>query len=706
MKQAVIKQGIVVSKSVPAPLVGRNDVVIKVEYSCISSGTESTSVSASGKSLIQRVLDKPEHIQRVLSMVKNEGLASTINTVKNKATKEVATGYSVAGEVIKVGADVSTLKVGDKVAAAGAGLANHAEYVNVPINLVIKLPDNVTTQQASTVTLGGIAMQGVRRADAKLGEFVLVVGAGILGLLTVQFLKASGTKVAVTDIDSSRLELAKKLGADIAINPMIDDCISMVTQWSKGHGADKTIFTAATSSNTPLSEAFQMTRKKGTLVMVGVSGNEVNREDIYAKELDFKISTSYGPGRYDSSYEDKGIDYPYAYVRWTENRNMESYLELIASGNVSVDELISDVYSINEVTSAFDSLKSPSDKPLMVLLEYSADEAEYLESTIVQTKSYSVSTSVQIKIGLIGTGGFVKNMHLPNLLKLETTFKIQAVMNRTGLTAENIANQYHAKYSTTDADRVINDPNIDLVFIGTRHGNHAELIIKALKADKHIFVEKPLCINSEELNEIEAYYSNMPIKPMLMVGFNRRFSKIIEKMTEKTNQRINPLYLRYRMSAGYLPAEHWAHEDGGRIIGECCHIIDLASAITKANPISINTETITPTNEYFSGDDNKIITIKYDDGSVAAIEYITVPSKSLSKEYMEVHFDGKSIIMDDYKTLKFYGCGSKDYATELSNKGHFEELEALAKSIRTNEPAIEFESIVNTTRLSFLAAEN
>lgn len=705
MIQAIVKKGIVLAKEVPSPQVGENDVLIKVEFSCISAGTESTTVGASGKSLARRVLDKPEHVQRIISMVKNDGLTTTLNAVKNKANKEIATGYSVAGEVVEIGSKISNLKIGDKVAAAGAGLANHSEYVNIPINLVIKLPENVSTKHGSTVTLGGIAMQGIRRADAKLGEFVLVVGAGILGLLTVQFLKASGAKIAVIDIDSSRLDLAKQLGAEIVLNPAIDDCILATTQWTKGYGVDKTIFTAATTSNSPLSDAFKMTRKKGTLVMVGVSGNEVNREDIYPKEIDFKISTSYGPGRYDKSYEEKGVDYPYAYVRWTENRNMEAYLDLISSGQVEIDMLISDTYSINEVTEAFDSLKLVLPKPLIVLLKYSSNIEDYEKSKTIESINYSKPTLDQIKVGLLGTGGFVQNMHLPNFSKLSDKFKIEAVMNRTGLTAENIATRFNASYSTTDVDKVINDANVDLIFIGTRHADHAELIIKSLKANKHVFVEKPLCVNRTELEEINDYYSSMEIQPILMVGFNRRFSKIITTVKESISNRISPLFIRYRMSAGYLPTDHWAHEDGGRIIGECCHIIDLTTSIIDAKPISINTESLTPRNEYFSAEDNKVITIKYQDGSVASIEYITVASKELSKEFMEVHFDGKSIFMDDYKTLKAHGCKIKKFTGEIPDKGHLEELQELFKGIKSNKPVIEFNSIYNTSYLSILASE-
>ncbi|MCK5644234.1 MAG: bi-domain-containing oxidoreductase, partial [Gammaproteobacteria bacterium] len=587
MIQALIKKGRVLPVEVPAPVVSPGSVLIKVVNSCISAGTELSGVSGSGKSLIRRALEQPENVKKVLNMVRSEGIARTYATIMGKLQSGSPTGYSLSGIVIASGEGVADFKPGDRVAAAGAGIANHAEYVDVLRNLVMRIPDDLDFKPASTVTLGGIAMQGVRRAQAALGEFVVVFGAGILGQLAWQMLAASGSRVIAVDLDEKRLDLARKMGAEAVFNPLKCDVIKEIIHYTGGHGADIVLFCAATNNSQALSDAFAMCRKKGRLVMVGVWGAELKREDMYKKELDFLISTSYGPGRYDADYEERGLDYPYSYVRWTENRNMEEYLRLLARKSINVDPLIEATYPIMEVEEAFASLQKP-DRPLMVILDYGDNLPDGLEALASQPRKVTIqnridkkSGSQRVRVGLIGAGGFAMGMHLPNLQKLSDKYEIRAICSRTGANAKAAATKFGAEYSTTDYQEILADPDIDLTMICTRHNLHGKMVIESLQAGKHTFVEKPLCITKEELETIRNFFnSRLPTPgsrlPILMVGFNRRFSKYAREVKKHVQDRINPLFIHYRINAGYIPLDHWVHteEGGGRIIGEACHIID------------------------------------------------------------------------------------------------------------------------------------
>ena len=708
MIQAIIKKGHVFGEEVPAPLVSNGSVLIKVVSSCISAGTEIAIVKTSSKSVIKRALEQPENVRKVINMAKSDGIAKAYRRVKGKLDGGQPTGYSLSGVVIGVGEGVTNFKIGDRVAAAGAGIANHAEYVDVPENLVLKIPDELDFPKASTVTLGSIAMQGVRRADLNIGEFVVVVGAGILGLLSIQMLKISGVRVAAIDLDEKRLKIANESGAEIVINSEIDDPVKKIINWSNGFGADAVIFTAATGSSEPLSQSFRMCRKKGRVVLLGVSGINIKREDIYVKELDFLMSTSYGPGRYDRNYEGKGLDYPYAYVRWTENRNMTEYLRLVNEGLIKLDKLISGNYPIEEVTESFESLKNLDNKPLMVLLDYGEPEYEKL----IEYKNHdrkiffnkNPTKKEIVNIALIGAGNFAVGMHLPNIEKLSDKYKLYAVMNRTGHKGKVVAQQYGANYVTTNYDDILNDENVDLIMITTRHDSHAELTLKALKAKKNVFVEKPLVVNQQQLEKLEQFFDSSGNTPVLMVGFNRRFSKYAHEIKKHTDKRVNPLFIHYRMNAGYIPLEHWMYEDGGRIIGEACHIIDLMTFFTGCRIVSISYEEMTPLTDYFSDNDNKSIILKYENGSVATIEYLAVGSKKFSKEYMEVHFDEKTIVMQDYKALKGYGIKINEISTKISQKGQLEELERLYETIigKNSKWPIGLWDMIQTTKATIL----
>ena len=714
MKQALVKKGMVLGEDVPSPVVSDGSVLIKVVNSCISAGTEVSGVVASGTPLIKRILDQPEKISKVLNLARSEGIKKVYRQIRGDLDAGRPTGYSVSGIVIGIGEGVMDFKVGDHVAAAGGGLANHAEYVDVPVNLVVKIPGKIDFKEASTVTLGAIALQGIRRADLRLGEYCVVIGTGILGLISVQMLSISGIRVLAVDPDPKRLELAKSMGAELVLNPSSDNVVDSVINHTQGFGADAVLFTAATSSNEPLSQAFQMCRRKGKLILVGVSGMTINRKDIYPKELDFLISTSYGPGRYDKSYEEKGIDYPYAYVRWTENRNLKEYLRLLANGQLDIKSLINEIYPIEAVTEAFNRLTSQEDKPLIVLLDYGMPDNEALgiyakedKRIVVRTKSIKKEL---INVALVGAGSFATGVHLPNLLNLKNKFSLHAVVDKTGHQAKAIAEQFGANYATSDIEDVLKDEKVDLVLIATRHDSHALLLLRSLKAGKHVFVEKPLATNTEDLENIETFLAgNDPaVKPVLMVGFNRRFSPFAREIKKHTDRRITPLFIHYRMNAGYIPDDHWVHENGGRIVGEACHILDLMAFFTDHSLKSISFEAIDPSSGKMRSSDNKSLILKYADGSIATIEYFAVGSRQFPKEYMEVHFDEKTIVMDDYKSLKGYGCNITEIISSKGEKGHLQELVELYDSITGRNPdwPIAAERMIETTRATLMISGN
>ncbi len=717
MKQVLIKKGLVSPTEVPCPAISKGSVLIKVRNSCISTGTELTSLAGSNKSILERALEKPEKVRQVLEMASHDGIARTLAKVTDRLNSEMPLGYSLAGDVITVGDGVSNVRPGDMVAAAGGG-ANHAEFASVSSNLVIRMPDQLGYRLASTVALGGIAIQSVRRASVQLGEYVVVFGAGGIGQIVSQILKNSGARVVVVDVDETRLIMAARLGADLVLNPLKEDAIKAVMHFTGGYGADAIIFCATTNQNQALSDAFAMTRRKGRMIMVGVWGDAFKREDVYSKEIDFLISSSYGPGRYDPTYEENGVDYPYAYVRWTENRNMEEYLRLLQSGKVIIEPLIHAVYSIDHVDKAFEVLKGP-EKPMIVLLEYNAGSIDE-SSNIVETErkvpvfNFKKNESPKIRVALVGAGGFSTEVHLPNLAGLSDKYKIHALCSRTGLKAQSAAKRYEAAYATSNFQDILSDPDVDLVMICTRHNLHGSMVLDALHAGKNTFVEKPLCTTLEELSSIKKIYSDNDIlhaplrpgeKPFLMVGFNRRFSPYIQELKRHTQKRINPLFIHYRMNAGYVPLGHWVHtaEGGGRIIGEACHIIDLFSYLVGSPVKSFAAASISPKTTSISSSDNRSILFEYEDGSIATLEYFAVGSKILSKECLEIHFDEKSIIVDDYKSIVGYGAQVQSMNSKTSKKGHFEELDIMSKFLldkANNNCPIELESLFETTKLA------
>lgn len=710
MRQLLIKKGEILIEDVPAPIIDKNSVLVEVRYSLISAGTDKADIYSSSESIIQKTLKKPENIKKAIQMAQNQGISQAIAEVRHRLNTIHPIGNSISGIVIDIGKNIQDIKIGDHVACAGSSKANHAEIVCVPRKLTVNIPNNLDLKYAASVTLGAIAMQGVRRADPHFGEIVAVIGLGLIGQITVQILKAAGCYVIGIDISKFRVELAQKLGMEYAIISKEEDPVAAVRIFSSGHGADSTIITAATKSDLLVNQALEMTRKKGKVVVVGDIGLNINREPFYERELDFLISTSYGPGRYDETYEERGLDYPYAYVRWTENRNMQEYINMLARFKINFNALISKEYPFEEAEKAYQHLNELEDAPPSVLLKYSescgAKSHERKIEVAQKSETGRMKTDI-INVAIIGAGSFAKTIHLPNLKKLSKLFNIHAIVSNKGSNAKETAKRFGANYCSTNYRDVLQDKKVDAVLICTRHNLHSPMTIESLKAGKHVFIEKPLCLNQRELDQIlEIYdYSRLTshTPPILMVGFNRRFSPYAGYIRKLVKNRFNPMIINYRMNAGYIPLDHWIHkeEGGGRNIGEACHIYDLFNFFTDTEVESVDTKAVNIKTKQYIPNDNFIATIKYKDGSVCILTYTSLGSKDYPKEEMEVYVDGKILKLVDYKKLDNFGAKNKRIKTKRDLKGHLTELKAFYDSIQSGRGVIPFWQIVQATEISF-----
>ena len=685
MKQLVIKKGSPVVVSVPSPQAVKGHVLVEIKASCVSPGTELAGMASSGKSMIQRVLEQPDKAKMALAQMKKEGIASVWKRAQAKFDRESAPGYTAAGVVLDVGDDVEGFTKGMHVAISGVGFASHAEVASVPVNLVIPMPEGVSFEDASTVALGAIAMQGVRRAEISLGDNVAVIGCGAIGMLAVQMLKASGCRVFVTDLDDDRLKMAKELGADLCVNARKEDVAQLATHWSDGHGVDVALVFAATQSSEPVSQGFRMCRRKGRVVLVGVAGGEYKRDEMYQKELDFMISTSYGPGRYDDDYELRGKDYPYGYVRWTEKRNMQSYLHLIADGAITVSPLINVHENLDDAHLAYEKLKS-DEKPLLAVLKPSAE----IESTQCASQESLDDSPVKfdwnsarekISMGIMGAGAFVQAMHLPTLKAMSDHIHVRWICARTGLSARGSSMELEGCQITTDYQDLLKDDKNHVVLIGTRHNTHAELSLQALRAGKGLFIEKPMCLTPDEYEAICAAVeqSDAPF----MVGYNRRFSPFVQRICKDVSDRVHPLMIQYTMNAGYLAPNHWTQgeEGGGRLMGEACHIIDVFRAVVGRPVKEISCHSIESSSEALSTGDNFSLTLSYEDGSVANLVYTALGHKSHPKETMKVFCDEKIWDMNDYQSMTIHGPKEEQLALKKQDKGHAEEMRVFQKAI-------------------------
>jgi len=701
MKQLLqnYKAGELKVEEVPTPMLKPGGVIVKNHYSLVSAGTEKAVIEFAKQSLAGKAHSRPDLVKQVLNKVKTDGLLSTYHAAMQRLDEPLPLGYSCAGEVIEVGYGASEFSKGELVACAGGGYASHAEEVFVPKNLVVKIPDNVSTEEAAFVTLGAIALQGVRRAELTPGERVAVIGLGLLGQLTAQILNAYGLPVLGLDVSQRQVEKAHKLGLQEGAVIGQDAVEKVASSFSNGQGVDAVIITAATKSNEPVELAGRISRNKGRISVVGDVKMDVPRKIYYEKELDLRISRSYGPGRYDPNYEEKGVDYPIGYVRWTEKQNMEEFLRLISIGRVDVKPMITHTFKIADALEAYKLILENPDKEdfTAVLLEYDPAK-EHAPTVILSRGEKRIPTSNVVNVGLIGGGNFAKGTILPNLKKLDKVH-IKGVATATGKSAKDIAKKYGCEYATTDYNKILDDEEIDLVIVATRHNLHAPIAIEALKRGKNVHVEKPLALNMEQLKAvIEAEKSS---QGRLMVGFNRRFASQAIKARGRFCNRKTPLMIHYRVNAGYIPPDHWVHdpeEGGGRIIGEVCHFVDFLQFLTGAAPERVYAAKVASGANVIA-EDNVSITIDFADGSTGTILYTALGDKSLPKEYIEIFGDGKAMSINNFKSGR---------ALSLSqNKGHYGEFRAFTEAILNGKPSpISAEELALTTLTTFKIRES
>jgi predicted dehydrogenase/threonine dehydrogenase-like Zn-dependent dehydrogenase len=699
MKQLLLRKGKVGIEEVPYPARHPYNLLVEVSRSLISTGTERTSVESSQSSLIEKALKKPAAISKAIQSIRVRGVMKTLALAQGQLDQSTPLGYSCCGRVLAVGEGVPSFRAGDRVACAGAGLANHAEVVSVPANLCVKVPAGVSDRAASFMTVGGIALQGVRRADARLGETVSVIGLGLIGQLTVQLLAAAGCNVLGMDLDPIRVKQALKSGM-LAGASSSEEFANTVRLSTNQKGADATILTASTGSSEPTQLAFEITRKKGKIVVVGAVGLNLKRSPFYEKEQDLLISCSYGPGRYDPAYEKEGRDYPYAYVRWTENRNMAAFLEMIEHRRIDVEALIDREVHLDEVTAAYEELgKKDGPKPLAVVIAYPEAKPERRQAAPLIKRAAPPSTPGRIRLGLIGAGAFMKSTHLPNLEKLKDQVQTVGVCTATGATATTMGRQLDASLVTNDYQEILNSAEVDAVLISTRHNTHAKIAEAALKSGKHVYLEKPLALTLEELESLDRTVRGLDPCPVFMVGFNRRYSPFALRLSQAFARRQSPLLISYRVNAGMLPETHWSltEEGGGRLRGEACHMVDLFRFLVNQPLAGYDLEAIRATSG-LRPDENFQARFTYADGSLCTLVYTSMGNKDLPKEWAECHWDGKSAVMEDFKTLRFYGQ-TGDQALPHQDKGHAEALKRFVSAIATRDPfPTPWEQVFETTR--------
>jgi len=702
MKQLIqsFKTGELGLFEVPAPVCQENGALVQTTVSLVSAGTEKMLVDFAKKSLLAKAKDRPDLVKQVIGKMKKEGVRNTLEKVFTKLDTPIPLGYSLAGRVLEVGSNMSGLNVGDRVACGGAGYANHSEINYVPKNLMVKIPDGVDDIDASFVTVGAIALQGVRQTEPKLGERVAVIGLGLLGQLTVQLLKANGCKVIGSDVDPDKIALAKKLGADEACHA--GDLITKANEFSNGYGVDAVIIAASTMSNQPVIDAAEISRMRGRVVFLGMVGMDIPRNEYYKKEIDLRLSMAYGPGRYDPEYEEKGNDYPFDLVRWTEQRNFEAFLGLIDEGKITPKEILTHEFDFDNAMDAYDLLEGKvKEKYLGIVLKYNRD-INLADEKIIKRTTKAVS-SKNVNVGLIGAGNFTKSVILPNMKKVGG-YELVGLCTATGVSAQGTGKKYDFKYMTTEAKEIFKNEEINSVFVTTQHDKHAASVISSIESGKHCFVEKPLCIYEEELEAIKEAYTGNTI---VQVGFNRRFSPMIETMKKSISGQVS---VNYRVNAGVIPKDVWIQDrtiGGGRIIGEGCHFIDTCSYLIGSDVVSVFASTVTKDDQSIPDEDNVNIILNYANGSTATIAYYAYGDTTMPKEYIEVFGNGVSMSMTDFRELLVYSSG-KTTKTKSANqdKGFVGEFKAFKEAVKSGEEAISFESIYNTTKTTFKILES
>ncbi len=699
---------------VPAPNLHPQGILVQTYFSLISPGTERAAISFARKSLIGKVFSQSERVNLLVRKMRQNGIFPTLQLAKRKLEVPVPLGYSASGIVVAVGEEVKDICIGQRVACCGSQFANHAEFLYIPQNLFVPLPANLSYEEGAFVALGAIALHGVRLASIALGETVVVIGLGLVGQLAVQLAKANGATVIGIDLDAERLEKARSLGAAAAFNRFDNNLISQVYSLTQGKGADVVLIAAATPSDDPVFLAGELARDKGRIVAIGDVGMRLPRKIYYEKELSFIVSRSYGPGRYDDAYEKEGQSYPSAYVRWTERDNMACFLKLVAEGQVRLEPLVSGKYPMHEAAKAYELLISPERKQsqvLGILIQYPASQEESKVMDTSPTEKIFLANAIKrsvdgcLGLGIIGTGDFVRSVMLPIFSK-HPLIKLRGIVSNNGLHSKILATQYRFSYCASELSALVSDPDCQVVYIATRHDSHCAIIKEALKAGKHVLVEKPLATTPSELQQCIDALLACPGQHF-MVGFNRRFACATQKLKqvfETQNLSQEPMSIFYRVHAGPVPANSWVHEHGGRVVGEICHFVDWIIYITGSHPVEVRVHQLGE-----SPNPDLIIHLMLKNGSQATIQYVTRTSSARGKEYIELYASGLSCQIDDFRTLKIADINGKAMVDERYRKnvkGHASEVALFLNQIKQGgEPIISIQDLIATTLTTFSISE-
>jgi len=702
MKQIMqnLKTGETVLEKIPAPSVRAGHVLIQTTNSLVSTGTEKMLVEFGHANIVQKARQQPDKVKMVLDKMRSDGLIPTVEAVFKKLDGPLPLGYCNAGKVIEIGKGVLGFKKGDRVASNG----QHAEIVCVPENLCAKIPDRVQEDEACFTVMGAIALQGLRLANPTLGEKFVVYGTGLIGLMVVQLLRASGCHVLAIDLNDQRLGLAESFGAKVC-NAGSGDPISMANTWTEKIGVDGVIIAASAKSDLIIHQTAKMCRKRARIILIGDVSLNLQRADFYEKEITFQVSCSYGPGRYDDSYEKNGQDYPIGFVRWTEQRNFQAVLVAMAEGKLDVSRLITDRLQFDDAGKVYEKIcNDPS--ALGVILQYPNTIKADPTIWIAKNQPHSAEKCVA---AMIGAGNYAKMIMGPALAKTDARLKFVSARTN-GATAAHLAKKYGFENATTDLDQLMADPEVNTIFITTRHNSHAKLVCTALEAGKHLFVEKPICITEEELYEIVKAYSDIggldSVYPQVMVGFNRRFSPHIKKIKELLSGRGEPLTMNFSCNAGIVPPDVWVHDPkvgGGRIIGEACHFIDLLSFIAGSRIISVCAAQVSK--GVAIKEDKMAIILTLEDGSIGTVNYYGNGSKKYPKETMEIYSEGRILRLENFRKLTGFGFkGFRNFKTRKMDKGHQKEFQTFVEQVQKGgEPLMTMDEIVNITLACFAA---
>ncbi len=711
MKQILqnLKSGETVLEDVPCPRVGPGQLLIRTTRSLVSAGTERMLVDFGKANMLDKARQQPDKVRMVIDKVRTDGLVPTIEAVKSKLDQPLPMGYCNVGTVMDVGQGVNGFEIGDRVASNG----KHAEVVCVPANLCAKIPDPVSDDAAAFTVIGAIALQGIRLVQPTLGETVVVTGLGLIGLVTVQLLRANGCRVLGIDMDPDKLALAREFGAETVDIGRGQDPVQAAMAFSRDRGVDAVLITASTKSSEPVHQAALMCRKRGRIVLVGVIGLELSRADFFEKELTFQVSCSYGPGRYDPAYEEMGQDYPVGFVRWTEQRNFEAILDMLAGGQIDPEPLISHRFPLADASDAY-ALVGGAGPSLGILLAYpdataGKSDEQLRERTVSLQGAIASQTAAPGKpvIGFIGSGNYATQVLIPAFR--QTSAELRSVASTTGVSSVHAGKKFGVAEATTDSRRIVEDPSINTVVITTRHNSHASYVCQALEAGKHVFVEKPLALTREDMDQIEKTYRSAAgtgAAPVLMVGFNRRFAPHVQKISQLLDGVREPKSFVMTVNAGVIPADHWTQDravGGGRIIGEGCHFIDLLRFLAGVPVVSVQAVMMGPAAGVPIRDDKVTFTMSFEDGSFGTVHYLANGHKGFPKERLEVFCAGRILQLDNFRRLKAYGWpGFSKMNLWRQDKGNAACVAAFVDAVRAGKPSpIPFDQLIEVTRLGF-----